>query len=343
MKRLVIALFLTTSLFTYSQDVDNSGMGLAPNITSKGGTLAGYPIINVIPSPVPSAGDITYQGGFLWVGGSDQNGEIHKVSPVDGTVITSLFPSMEHVGGLTFANGSLWAAEGQGSVAKEIYEIDPTNGQTLSTISHNLGNFTHGMEFFNDKIYVIMFYSGTIDTAYIMDTDGTISGQFALPNHFNHGIAHDGCNFWVTSNETGPANPQIHEVDDVTFAFSNPDTVPGGFFPNGIAWDGQYIWVANNESDSLYQIDISSCVNSVKEEKISFDVSVYPNPATNVLVVESNQLRIQKIVILDLSGSEVKTVTSGFHEIGINELKSGVYFLQIHGDTQTVIRKFAKQ
>ncbi len=59
--------------------------------------------------------------------------------------------------------------------------------------------------------------------------------------------------------------------------------------------------------------------------------SVYPNPARDKFNVESNQM-INEIRLIDVSGQEVinRTVDGFQTEINVNNLKPGVYFMQIH-------------
>jgi acetyl esterase/lipase len=74
----------------------------------------------------------------------------------------------------------------------------------------------------------------------------------------------------------------------------------------------------------------------------STDVSVYPNPAqTNVTVKVSNVANLQVVKVYDLTGREVLTVNaSGKNEITIdNQLKGGVYFMEVYTDKGKVARK----
>lgn len=72
-------------------------------------------------------------------------------------------------------------------------------------------------------------------------------------------------------------------------------------------------------------------------------VFLYPNPASNVLYVSDPNLKVEKILIYNISGILVKTAQKGNETIDINQLASGTYLAKIHtGDGsfhQTIIKK----
>lgn len=77
----------------------------------------------------------------------------------------------------------------------------------------------------------------------------------------------------------------------------------------------------------------------ISEESI--EVSIYPNPATNKLYIESSA--DVDFYITDLSGSVVKRGTTGMNEISISNLKSGAYLIHTSGSQNGQVYRFIKQ
>jgi Zn-dependent metalloprotease len=81
------------------------------------------------------------------------------------------------------------------------------------------------------------------------------------------------------------------------------------------------------------------------EEFSSTSISIYPNPAGNVLNYSiKNNVEISTIKINDISGKDVYTnVSPSMTSIDISSLASGVYFITFKSDTNLVTKKFIKQ
>ncbi len=84
--------------------------------------------------------------------------------------------------------------------------------------------------------------------------------------------------------------------------------------------------------DTLVEIKMEKITNIVKEEN-HIKVSVFPNPASEKFIVESNQ-KIKQIKLININGKiAAKYAIDAFStEININELKQGVYFMKIISD-----------
>ena len=73
-------------------------------------------------------------------------------------------------------------------------------------------------------------------------------------------------------------------------------------------------------------------------------MKAYPNPTTNVLYLQiPNEFGIDKITITDLSGKTILQQTKNAHQINVQNLASGIYFLQAISNNQTYQTKFLKQ
>lgn len=77
-----------------------------------------------------------------------------------------------------------------------------------------------------------------------------------------------------------------------------------------------------------------------------FDIDtivIYPNPSKTVVYINTNQLVISKIQILNSLGQNIKTLTNDFEMIDISELSTGVYILKIDTEFGTINKKIIKE
>lgn len=67
----------------------------------------------------------------------------------------------------------------------------------------------------------------------------------------------------------------------------------------------------------------------------SSDFRVYPNPATDLLTISSeNGSNIHNVKIYDLQGKLIKNVQSDYSKIDLSQIKSGLYIIQITTESQ---------
>jgi Secretion system C-terminal sorting domain len=71
------------------------------------------------------------------------------------------------------------------------------------------------------------------------------------------------------------------------------------------------------------------------------NIKIYPNPASNKIQLDVNEGL--KYTIIDAIGKTIKKGIVSNKEIDIQYLNSGLYFLELKKDSQTIIRKFIKE
>jgi hypothetical protein len=98
--------------------------------------------------------------------------------------------------------------------------------------------------------------------------------------------------------------------------------------------DGNIINV-NTQNDSV-TINTTTGIDVV--EKIS-TITVFPNPATEVFSVKSNEL-IRELVITDLSGREILKTNPSATAVQVNtgNFEKGIYIVKVKGDNGTISR-----
>lgn len=83
---------------------------------------------------------------------------------------------------------------------------------------------------------------------------------------------------------------------------------------------------------------------SVNENSNS-QMNIYPNPATNVLNINTSSEELVQISIIDITGRIVdqQTITGGFGSLNISNLPQGVYQLKLQGNSINTNQTFIKR
>ncbi|MFA5573653.1 MAG: endonuclease [Brumimicrobium sp.] len=88
----------------------------------------------------------------------------------------------------------------------------------------------------------------------------------------------------------------------------------------------------------------NGCTSSLTQEKLSNNVSVYPNPATNIVYVRSGE-EIKELKVVDLSGRVLNSYSNlnNSTEINVNNFPSGTYLIEISTNTSHFVNKVIVQ
>jgi len=112
---------------------------------------------------------------------------------------------------------------------------------------------------------------------------------------------------------------------------------------NGYNNETIYVAFVNTTNDgfALYVDDIRAEIEDPVgiNELAGVAVTVYPNPVSDVLKIET-AANIQSLELISLNGSVLKSTDS--NEINVASLLSGSYFVKITTDQGTVVRSFVK-
>lgn len=79
------------------------------------------------------------------------------------------------------------------------------------------------------------------------------------------------------------------------------------------------------------------------QEEMAKNLSVYPNPASNVLTIESNGQAISSATIFDMLGKAVMSKSLQQNQLDISSLKSGIYFIEMQLNSGKAVRRFVKE
>lgn len=91
---------------------------------------------------------------------------------------------------------------------------------------------------------------------------------------------------------------------------------------------------------------LNAWVTSIKENVVSREFSLFPNPAKERLVIKYHGASREPVSmdIYNVLGSKVKTINhSGFEtEINISDLQKGIYFIRFKEGNKTISKSFSK-
>lgn len=126
-------------------------------------------------------------------------------------------------------------------------------------------------------------------------------------------------------------------------AFTIKPTSDDGFFMSGYNSSSDGDATQNNGLRDYWAVKLSAenLSNASFEEN---KLTVFPNPASNRLNLSiTNNLTINKVKITDLLGKFVYEQTDNTHQINIENLTSGIYFIQVFTNESEYKTKFIKQ
>jgi hypothetical protein len=136
------------------------------------------------------------------------------------------------------------------------------------------------------------------------------------------------------NNEAGTTNYEIMSADDIQ---KLPESATAYWDKKGNLSGISY---AMGDNTGFIPLDVE-VVLSVKESILS-NITIFPNPTTGELKVESGELKVDNVEIFDVYGRKLSSnhliSKSSNHQINISHLPAGIYFLRVNEQTVKVIK-----
>jgi len=197
---------------------------------------------------------------------------------------------------------------------------------------------------------------------------GANAGETTLTDFSNNGVEGTLANF----NLLGGSSNWL-ESDNGSLFYLEADITQDGNNLTAVADGLNYQWLdcndnlnsINNETNQTftasvsgsYAVEVSNefctavsdCQDvifvSVKNAQEAFECSIYPNPAAEVLFIETDLLTEVNITVSDVYGKTIiaKTADNQVTKIDLSGFAAGAYFVQIKEGDRTVVRKFVKE
>lgn len=211
------------------------------------------------------------------------------------------------------------------TTAPGVYEYVPDTAYGPTSTDYTYTNPDDPINFFSR----ILSSAQVLPNGNILICDGD-SGYFFEIDSSNNIV-------WEYINPTG-ATGILSQGDD-------PVGIPNLVF-RAIKYDLAYPAFTGRDLTPGIPIELNSGINEpcdvLSTEEFSFqDLAIYPNPATDIIKVNSTQL-ISKIEIYNSLGALINQV-SDVNEINVSNYDSGIYFLRISSNLRSVTKKIIKQ
>ncbi|MEZ4802820.1 MAG: FG-GAP-like repeat-containing protein [Gelidibacter sp.] len=139
-------------------------------------------------------------------------------------------------------------------------------------------------------------------------------------------------------NESTPGNLNFAEVVELTGALTDMRIadVDGDGKPELLGCSSGTLVIRRNTTTGL----------GIEETNQTSNLSVYPNPAKDILTIKSNQnINFKSIEILDVSGRVLQTINPDVLSevnVDVSHLSSGNYVLKVTSESGTTVKKFIK-
>tara|TARA_B100001996_G_scaffold373201_1_gene350427 strand:- start:1639 stop:4083 length:2445 start_codon:yes stop_codon:yes gene_type:complete len=129
----------------------------------------------------------------------------------------------------------------------------------------------------------------------------------------------------------------VNTWQNLYFDFSDLD--------DGVTLNHLFVFIAGGDAseDRTYYIDdikgpaLTNTASIGDNELNTF--SFYPNPADNLINIESNNININKIKIYDMNGRFICNRRVINNSLNVGNLSSGIYFIEINGVFKKLIKK----
>ena len=250
-------------------------------------------------------------------------------------------------------NGNQWATTGidQGSLFH--FQNGTPAMYNADTIPFMLENQTYQMKFsrFSDTLYK----SGDLGLALavgnqFVDTI-TPNNTINMPTNLiikEFEIDHNH-NIWALFGEAGILNPtkKLGYLERAlhTWTIYDEQNTPIVFTEGaGIELDTLgNLWVVNKQLLHVFTTGIEPVWVGVSElTKDNSSIVIYPNPSKNEIHIQTNELNIERIEVLDVNG-KVLMSTNASENISVESLVPGLYFVQVTSKTGCILKeKFVK-
>ena len=203
---------------------------------------------------------------------------------------------------------------------------------------------------------VIMFaspndYNSTLSMSapWTLSTKVTADSLYFGFIHLNDEVVNSSEQFQIWSNLGMPIYGDTTNVDATSFPYSNSrqlyTQVSNSSASNHsiMILDSDVPVVSGKpifESEWKYLLGINN-TTSIKEKENNFKFNIYPNPAQNQLIIDSD-FEYENLIVQSASGAVLLTQSNISSVLNIDKLKPGVYYLTLINDDKRSTKKFIK-
>jgi ELWxxDGT repeat protein len=324
----------------------NAGTNLLFDVNSGGADSNPEDLIVLNNKLYFTADDGVSGGRELWI----SDGTVAGTQPMKN--LNAIADDLDNPENLTVFNNALYFTATHPALGTEIFKLGGTSITNLKNIASgsnhsnpsNLFVSTSRLYFSADngvngrELWSSTGFSAT--TNMVKDINVSPSSPDSNPEGFTeyNGKVYfsatddtNGIELWVTDGTSAGTNmlSNINPSGD-----SNPTDL--------IVANNLLFFSANNGSQGIelwkYQDQLLSVNNLELENKFS----LYPNPTSNSFFIESN-IQLAKVSISNLQGKTIKTFNKNMETYNVEDLTSGLYFINIQTEKGKITKKLIKQ
>ena len=103
---------------------------------------------------------------------------------------------------------------------------------------------------------------------------------------------------------------------------------------------------AGNIANCEFMLTVDTTLGLEDPTVTAAQISLYPNPATSQIILETNGNVIKSITLFDLNGrliTQKDYAASSAYGLDVSRLSEGVYYLSIQTEGSVVVKRFIKK
>ena len=241
-------------------------------------------------------------------------------------------------GGSAYAGG-ICARGGTTTLTNSVEIVNCYNtGNISSASSGSYANYSGGIcGDYSKKVFNCFTANSTIDctgsgtklAGRILGGNGTVTNCYALSSILVNDVA---------INSTNANSKDGKDVDDIA-PFQSQEWIE-----NNIQWDFDDVWKMSDVNSIFNGLPIFKSQEDIPTGNVGVisvqtdAISIYPNPANQYLYINSD-ISIKGVELYNVTGNLVLNKTNDVNNINVISLIDGIYYLQIHTDNKTIVKK----
>ncbi|MCR4858777.1 MAG: chitobiase/beta-hexosaminidase C-terminal domain-containing protein [Bacteroidales bacterium] len=318
----------TAGLLVY----DNQGVitgSYAEGDVISGGIFGTYTLYNGLVEMVPT---------HDWAASTQNTG---TVSPVTASVEDIAAFYYQYESKLVTLAGVTFTAGGQFTTASATNLEIEQNGETMQVRNtHKTLDMTIPAGSVADVTGFVLQYNGTYQIAPRDNDDIVLQGTEAVadPVIDIQPLTNNMSAITITCATDGAT---IH----YTFDGTDPDE-NSPVYTDVLSQEGIFTIKAIAMKDGMSNSNVVSATNSgICDRELAGTISVYPNPATDKVTLSSERYTMDKVVLYDIFGQQVRVfnVNDQTQDIDLSQLRPGTYFLYISTANGIAVQKVVKK
>ncbi|MCQ2189562.1 MAG: cellulase family glycosylhydrolase [Paludibacteraceae bacterium] len=200
---------------------------------------------------------------------------------------------------------------------------------------------------FDNVMYTLHFYSGTHTSYLRQKAEKAISKGLAIfVTEFGVSKADGSGGVFLDEADTWMEWMDKHDISWANWSFCDKNETSAALVANSISkgtWtpskSGEYI---KSKLAEPYKEKFVPCTDDVKNINNNVEITLYPNPTDGSFSINA-AFDIEKVVILDMTGKEIKRFDSTANNYVVSDIANGIYQVVVYSHDFTTIERMIKK